>query len=460
MLFTELRFVVLFAAAFGLAWGIRSNGARKTVLLLASYVFYGAWDWRFLSLILASTALDYGVGLGLGRARAPRRRRLLLVASLFGNLGMLGAFKYYDFFAGSLAALLASAGLAVSPVTLDVVLPVGISFYTFQTLSYSIDVYRGRLAPTRDLRDLALFVAFFPQLVAGPIVRASQFLPQLARRPRFGEVPVRPMLTLFLIGWVKKACIADRAAIAVDAVFAEPAAYGAADHWLGALLYAIQIYGDFSGYSDMAIACAGLLGYRLTENFHFPYLAATVTDFWRRWHISLSTWFRDYLYVPLGGNRGPRATTARNLAVVFLLCGLWHGAAWTFVLWGAWHGAFLVLERVVLGRRGGGGRRVLTLLVVLVGWVLFRSADLAGALEYLAGMVPGAATPSGAKLDPRWWAFVAACTGAHLVMADGRLARALARLPDWGYALAWGAVCALAMPWATTGHQPFIYFQF
>ncbi|HVS16485.1 MAG TPA: MBOAT family O-acyltransferase, partial [Thermoanaerobaculia bacterium] len=334
MIFTELRFLTFFVAVLAVYWALPANRPRKLWLLIMSFAFYAAWDWRFLSLIFFSISVDYLVGRGLGRTAREGPRRALLLASLGANLGLLGFFKYFGFFVEQAIELGALLGLELHRPSLEIVLPVGISFYTFQTLSYSIDVYRRKIEPTRDLLDLALFVAFFPQLVAGPIVRARDFLPQLERARRWAEVRAAPHLTLFLLGFIKKACVSDNVAATVDAYFAAPQAYDAAGAWIAVLLYAIQIYCDFSGYSDMAIASAGLLGYDLGPNFQHPYVAASPREFWQRWHISLSTWLRDYLYVPLGGNRHGEPRTHRNLMLTMLLGGLWHGAAWSFVLWG------------------------------------------------------------------------------------------------------------------------------
>ncbi|HSL81392.1 MAG TPA: MBOAT family O-acyltransferase, partial [Thermoanaerobaculia bacterium] len=369
MLFTEPVFFAFFAAVFAVAWLERSHARRKLWLLAASYLFYAGWDWRFLSLIAVSTLVDFGVGLGLARGGRPAARRTLLVASLAVNLGILAVFKYYGFFVESAVGLLSSLGLEPAARVPEIVLPVGISFYTFQTLSYTIDVYRGKLAPVRSLTDFALFVGFFPQLVAGPIVRAADFLPQLESPPRWRDVAFRRHLTLFLVGFVKKACVADNLAPFADRVFAAPEVYTALAIWTAVALYAVQIYCDFSGYTDMAIACAGLLGYRLARNFEFPYVASSAADFWRRWHVSLSTWLRDNRYIPLGGSRGSRLATHRNLLLTMLLGGLWHGAAWTFVAWGALHGLALAAHRewrrLVAGRRMPslpGGRAVATAL--------------------------------------------------------------------------------------------------
>ncbi|MEM8934739.1 MAG: MBOAT family O-acyltransferase, partial [Acidobacteriota bacterium] len=462
MLFVEPLFFLFFAVVFAVSWSVPRDRPRKAVLLAASYLFYAGWDWRFLGLILLSTAVDFVVSRAIHAApeRSSARRRWL-VLSLVTNLGILATFKYLGFFVDSARAGLHALGVTVADPALSIVLPVGISFYTFQTLSYTIDVFRGRLDPVRNVLDFALFVAFFPQLVAGPIVRAAHFLPQLARRPRLGEVAGRRWLTLFLIGFVKKACVADGVAPHVEQVFSAPDAFAASAVWLAVALYAIQIYCDFSGYSDMAIACAGLLGYDLGPNFRFPYLASSVADFWRRWHISLSTWLRDYLYIPLGGSRGTRWATTRNLMLTMLLGGLWHGAAWTFVAWGALHGVALAVHR---GWRRLVEQRVptitlppvvtrtastaLTLWVVACGWILFRAESFGDAGVLLKAFVlgRGAGTlghgPGG--LDPNLWWLVGALFVLHLVGEHGWTADRLATLPRPGFALAYGTAIAIA----------------
>ncbi len=462
MLFNELLFVVFFALVFGVHWALRKNSHRKSWLLLSSWAFYSAWDVRFLSLILISTVIDYTAALRIQGSKDAGVRKRWVSVSLVANLGLLGVFKYFNFFAEGAAELGRMLGFELGPVALDLVLPVGISFYTFQTLSYTLDVYRGQLQARRDFRDVALFVAFFPQLVAGPIVRASTFLPQLETRREATEVHWRPLCSLFFLGWLKKACVSDQVAPVVDAVFADPTAYGLFDHWLASLLYALQIYCDFSGYSDMAIATAGMLGYALPLNFNYPYLAANISDFWRRWHISLSSWFRDYLYVPLGGNRSSPIRTYFNLATVFLLCGLWHGASWSFVVWGLYHGLFLVIERRAgwsRRKRSGLITRVLTLVIVLVGWVIFRSQDLTTAGTVLGQMFAGASAGKEA-VDPDWWFLLPVFAVAHWGMSRGWMSERVERMSDWTYAACYGVALAVALPFAATGYQAFIYFQF
>ncbi len=464
MYFNELRFVVFFALCWGVHWALRSNGMRKAWLLVCSYVFYAGWDWRFLGLILLSTFIDYFVGVALDREERTRRRKLLLVTSLVSNLGILGFFKYANFFVDSAQAFFGSLGLHFSTPVLQIVLPVGISFYTFQTLSYTIDVYRRRLEPIHRIGDFALFVAFFPQLVAGPIVRASTFLPQLVEPRRLADVAFRAHLSLFFLGYVKKAVVSDNFAPVIERVFSDPEAYGPLGKWLGLLMFSVQIYCDFSGYSDMAIASAGMLGYALPLNFNFPYLARTITEFWRRWHISLSTWFRDYLYIPLGGNRGSSARTYLNLSLVFFVCGLWHGASWNFVVWGLFHGAFLIFERFVRLERGLRPALLSHLYVIVVSsvaWVFFRAPDLPSSLAYAKGLVGIGAVKGGTDpIDPRWWLALAAFAIVHALMARDGVRRPLRSAPDPVFAVVYGVAVALAIPFAASEYVPFIYFQF
>jgi alginate O-acetyltransferase complex protein AlgI len=468
MLFTEFRFLAFFVLAFAVHWVLRSSSLRKLWLLMASYAFYMAWDWRFLGLILLSTVVDGVCGARIARSESPGARKALLVTSLAVNLGILGLYKYFDFFSESAALLLEQFGFQANPTTLDLLLPVGISFYTFQTLSYTLDIYKGSLKPARTPLDLALFVAFFPQLVAGPIVRASEFLPQLERPRRWDMVRVRFCAVLFLIGYVKKACLADHAAGAIDPVFADPAAFDTASNWLALALYTIQIYGDFSGYSDMAIATAGLLGYALPLNFNFPFVSRNMAEFWQRWHITLSGWLRDYLYMPL---RGSSRSNGRKLAAgvtTMMLCGLWHGAGWQYLGFGVLMSLSIVVSAAWSGlvAEGSALRRTVTFLgpaIVLwflfLNWMVFRGenlqtiSDMAG-IFWFDGPDGGRALASG-----WWWLFLGA--GAWHVAGSRDLCKGWPeRLPDWGFAVVFGAAFALVLPWAATGYKPFIYFQF
>ena len=395
MLFPTITFAVFLSLVL-LAHTVLLQRPRawKATMVAASAVFYGWWDWRFLSLIWISTIVDFMAGRVIHASDNRRVRCLGLAASLLTNLGMLAIFKYAGFFVDSFVDLLARLGFHVSAGPLRIILPVGISFYTFQTMSYSIDIYRRVLAPTNKLLDFALFVGFFPQLVAGPIVRARDFLTQLATEDR-SPLETGRAGRLIVGGLFKKVILADvLGAELVDSVFANPGGATGLETLLAVYGYALQIYGDFSGYSDIAIGIALLLGFRFPDNFNQPYRALSLQDFWRRWHISLSSWLRDYLYIGLGGNQGGRARTARNLLVTMLLGGLWHGAGWTFILWGAIHGVGLVIERFVpllaparhTGKLGQLIRRVAVFHVVCAGWIFFRAVDLPRALEVFGSL--------------------------------------------------------------------------
>ncbi|MFK5956663.1 MAG: MBOAT family protein [Planctomycetota bacterium] len=468
MLFTEFRFLAFFALVFVVHWCLRGVKARKAWLLLTSYAFYAAWDWRFLGLIVGSTLVDYVAGMRIHDASNDRSRKWWLRLSLFVNLGILGFFKYCDFFLSSAAGLLTSLGFEPHIGTLQIILPVGVSFYTFQTMSYSLDIYYRRLQPTRSLLDLSLFVGFFPQLVAGPIVRASDFLPQLKTPRRIARIAFKPALFLFLSGFIKKAVISDNLAPMVDAYFSDPGNWAVGAAWIAVPAYAVQIYCDFSGYSDMAIACAAMLGYQLCLNFNAPYLAVDIQDFWRRWHISLSTWLRDYLYIPLGGSRGSSFATYRNLMITMLLGGLWHGASWNFVLWGGLHGIALAFHR--LWHRGLGGRlpdsalrrilsTVFTFWFVCICWILFRAPDFESAWTSLQAFVLFQSTGT-ESLDTDWVYLFAVLLVAHEVAQRLRKVDVLQHTPSWLFAFVYGVLFALTFAFSRVDHPPFIYFQF
>src|SRR6266849_8083824 len=398
MLFPTSGFLLFFLVVAAAMMVLENRfAAKKGVLVLASYYFYAQWDWRFCFLLAFSSAVSYAAGRLIGATADRDRRRLIVGIAVALHLGLLGVFKYLDFFVLSANEFARLLGLQHELPFLEVLLPVGISFFTFHGISYIVDVYRGDVAVCRNPLDMALYMSFFPQLVAGPIVRAAYFLPQLAR-PSAEPIPVAPALLLILGGLFKKVVIANYLATGlVDPVFAASTSYGAPDLLLAVYGYAVQIYCDFSAYSDMAIALAALLGFRFPANFNQPYRAERLREFWQRWHISLSTWLRDYLYKPLGGNRHGRAKTYRNLLVTMLLGGLWHGAAWNFILWGAYHGALLMAHRLVvvdLKLWRGDGRvsrlvsRVLMFPAVCYGWLLFRATSfeqIRGFTSALAG---------------------------------------------------------------------------
>ncbi|MCB9914263.1 MAG: MBOAT family protein [Planctomycetes bacterium] len=465
MLFVELRFFFVFAVAFAVYWSLRSDRWRKLWLLAVSYFVYGSWDWRYLLLILASTVLDWFAG--NGAAPGKPHRKAWLWASLVGNLGMLGFFKYYNFFVESGSDLLRWLGFGVDDYTLAILLPVGISFYTFQTLSYTIDIYRGKLEPSERFTDLALFVAFFPQLVAGPIVRAVQFMPQLTEKRTWAQhVPVRSSLAIFLYGFVKKSVVSDQFAPIIDQVFSDAGAHDSVSVWIATLLFQVQVYCDFSGYSDMAIGLAGLLGYSLPRNFLFPYFARSFTNFWQRWHMTLGAWFMDYIYFPMGGSRGSLTRTRVNLFTIFLISGLWHGAAWTFVIFGICHGLFAVVER-------GGFKEWLSRAPLRLGFVytnvlwlhtmtIFRADDMHACAHLFGRMYGFGADAAGATLSiSRWWALAAlGFFVVHAFMYKLEVLERSAKVPVYVFAALYGLAWALVIPWIASDYTPFIYFQF
>lgn len=381
MQFNSLIFWIFFAVVLLLARLLPHRGQNR-MLLVASYGFYAWWDWRFLSLIVISTCVDYFAGLRISTSQYRHRKKALCILSVCVNLGILGIFKYYGFFADQLAHVLGVMGLTVGPVSRNIVLPLGISFYTFQTMSYTIDVYGGRAKPERNFFDFALYVSFFPQLVAGPIERASRLLPQITSPRTCTSSAFSEGLLLIITGLFKKIVIADNMAPLVNAIFARDTPVSGIECWVAVYAFALQIYGDFSGYSAIARGTARWLGFDLMTNFRMPYLASSPSEFWRRWHISLSTWLRDYLYIPMGGNRHGTAATYRNIAITMLLGGLWHGANWTFVAWGAYHGALLIAFRPFEKMHADKVSHTLPLRVlktvvffhlVCLGWLLFRS---------------------------------------------------------------------------------------
>ena len=481
MLFHSPLFLIFFALVFAGTRAPLPWRGKKALLLLASYLFYAAWNPPFVALIWLSTAVDWLAARALGRAEGGRRKALLGV-SLCLNLGLLAGFKYANFLGESFAAL---SGLPYEAYS--IVLPVGISFYTFQTLSYTIDVYRGRIEPARDPLDFALFVSFFPQLVAGPIVRASEFLPQTLQEQRASGRELCWAGALFTLGLFKKVFLADGIlAGLVQRGFESGGPVSGAQAWTSSYAFAGQIYCDFSGYSDMAIALALALGFALPDNFRAPYGALGFSDFWRRWHISLSSWLRDYLYVPLGGNRKGPVRTAINLALTMLLGGLWHGAAWTFVAWGALHGLYLAGERALRTRplwtriqESLVGRLALGLLTfhgVCLAWVLFRAESFPRALEFFRAMV-GGAPPEGEFVLGRFeaalgLAVVAGIVGVHTWSRERSLAGGWARASAEGWVSAclercgaWPLVLGLAFMIGCVvagggGNAEFIYFQF
>ena len=336
MIFNSIDFAIFLPIVFLIYWYLTNKNLKlqNLFILAASYVFYGWWDWKFLTLIVFSTLVDYTIGCLLKNEENEKKRKILLYTSLFINLSFLGFFKYYNFFVENFVEAFSLFGVKLNIETLNIILPVGISFYTFQTLSYTIDVYQRKLEPTKDLIAFASFVTFFPQLVAGPIERATDLLPQFYKKRVFDYHKAVDGLRQILWGLFKKIVIADNCAQFANIIFNNSADYSGSTLVLGAIFFAFQIYGDFSGYSDIAIGTSRLFGFELKKNFHFPYFSRDIAEFWRRWHISLNTWFRDYIYIPLGGSRGGTAMKVRNTFVIFIVSGFWHGANWTFIAWG------------------------------------------------------------------------------------------------------------------------------
>ncbi len=403
MLFNSIEFAIYLPIVFILYWFVLQKDLKvqNFFLVIASYVFYGWWDWRFLSLIMFSSIVDYSVGIGFSKYEEKTKRRLLLITSILVNIGLLGFFKYYNFFAESFADSFTFFGGHIDPNRLNIVLPVGISFYTFQTLSYSIDVYRKKLEPTKDIISFFAFVSFFPQLVAGPIERAKNLLPQFYVKRSFDTHKAIDGLRQILWGLFKKIVIADKAAEYVNEIFANHADHSGSTLLLGVVLFAFQIYADFSGYSDIAIGIARLFGFDLMRNFAFPYFSRDIAEFWRRWHISLSTWFRDYLYIPLGGSRGNTWNKVRNIFIIFIVSGFWHGANWTFIVWGALNALYFLplfllkrnrnhLDIVAQGKILPSLRELFgiatTFFITCLAWVFFRAENLGHAFSYLDGI--------------------------------------------------------------------------
>ncbi len=471
MLFNEPRFIAFLLLVFSVFWSLKSNRNRKVFLLLASYFFYGCWDWRFLGLILLSSVTSYVASLLIEQSEdRPFFRSFCLAWGIGIGLGVLFVFKYYNFFSQSIADVASMAGISVAPHRLNVILPVGISFFTFQSVSYVLDTYLHRSRATRNIIDYLLYVAFFPQLVAGPIVRATDFLPQLSACTSFSSVRWRPALSLFVIGYFKKAVISDNIAPLVDGFFLDSGSFGHWDALLAVVLYAVQIYCDFSGYSDMGIAVAAFLGYRLCVNFDHPYFATNVAMFWRKWHISLSTWLRDYLYIPLGGNRKGGVRTVINLMLTMLLGGIWHGAAWTFVVWGLLHGLGLVVHRAWVSVRGkvvGPGAAswfgtatgwLLTMTWVLLTWVFFRSPSMSVAIDVLQAVLFGGTK---SRILPQvFWLHLVLLAILHAAAWKQRWVPWIESIPTPVFLMLLSLSVAACLSLVPNGYRPFIYFQF
>jgi alginate O-acetyltransferase complex protein AlgI len=462
VIFPTVEFAVFFPIVLGLSWLLMPRPALwKPFILTISYAFYAAADWRFVLLLVGITLVNQAAAVGAARSQG-RRRTAIVAAAVIADLAVLGVFKYYGFFAQEINGVLDSVGLGLPLPLVALAIPLGVSFITFQAISYTVDVHREKIEPGTTL-DVAIYLAFFPHVVAGPIVRAREFLPQLARPRDPRDVAVGAGIVLICVGLVKKVVIADYLAREIaDPVFAVPQAYAAPDVLLAGYAYAVQIYCDFSGYTDIAIGLALLMGFVFPQNFDHPYRARSFREFWRRWHITLSRYLRDFLYIPLGGNRGGRLLTARNLMLTMLLGGLWHGAAWTFVIWGGIHGAALVAERLFSGRVRIPAWLgwLLTFHIVVAAWVLFRSPDLEIAGAFFSQLVePGSAT---------LWSFpaVAVVFGviAYQVLPRERLDALRLRVEALRPVVLGGGLAVVVMLVAASvpseGVPPFIYFQF
>ena len=470
MLFPTIRFAAFFALVFPLSWVLVPSSHRwKWFMLGASWFFYGSWDWRFIALIALSTGGNQAFAHLVHRTPEGPGRRWAVRGAVAANLAALGYFKYTGFLTDSGSSVLRAFGFDVRPPDLRIVLPIGISFITFQALSYVIDVGRGKLAPT-SLLDFGVYLAFFPHVVAGPIVRASEFLPQLRERPDPRKVDVGPAFWLIAVGLFKKVVVASYLADRiVDPLFSNPQQHGGVEALVGIYAYAIQIYADFSGYTDMAIGLAALLGFRFPQNFNSPYVATSVQDFWRRWHMTLSRWLRDYVYIPLGGSRKGRRRTFINIFLTMLLGGLWHGAAWTFVAWGALHGGWQVLERLWRERVSGGEHRepsavgtwvgrLVTFHVVCLGWVFFRADSFGTAGDVLSQLLQPSPTP----LNLVVLLVVGLMLLSQLVPSDmvDRARSSLAEVHPAVLGLGLASALVVVDVLGPEGVAPFIYFQF
>ena len=478
MIFNSLEFGLFMPIVFVLYWFVTARNLKlqNALILVASYIFYGWWDWRFLSLIAFSSFVDYFVGIGLSTAKDNLKRKLLLALSITVNLGFLGFFKYYNFFVESFVDAFTLMGVPFEAKRLSVILPVGISFYTFQTLSYSIDVYRKQLEPTKDLIAFLAYVSFFPQLVAGPIERAKNLLPQFYTKRTFNYDSSIDGMRQILWGLFKKIVIADNCAVYVNDIFANYNDYSGSTLMLGAALFAFQIYGDFSGYSDIAIGTARVLGFNLMRNFAYPYFSRDIAEFWRRWHISLSTWFRDYLYIPLGGSRGGNWMRIRNTFIIFVVSGFWHGANWTFIVWGALNAIyFLPLLLLKLNRRNTDtvaegrvlpsfremGQMFITFFITCIAWVFFRADSVSHAISYLGNIFDASLFLSPDIFPKRYLLLIVIFLVVEWLQRDRQHGLELQE-QDMHQFFRWAIYYAIIIIIITMGGTPqeFIYFQF
>ncbi len=468
MLFVEFRFLLFLGVFFLIYWSFRSVRSRNLLIVIGSYAFYAVWDWRFLGLIFLSTAIDYICAIRIDESKNERVRRIWLILSLVVNLGILGFFKYFNFFGEQLDTLVSGFGGSLDFTTLNIILPVGISFYTLQTMSYTLDVFTRRSKPNRDPVTVAAYVAFFPQLVAGPILRAHTFMPQLETARKWIAVPVQACLLLFLIGFFKKTVLADNISVYVDAVFADPTGFTYLSVLGGLAGFTIQIYCDFSGYSDMAIAAAGLLGFRMNHNFYMPALVTNFSEYRRRWHISLTEWLRDYLYYPLGGGRRGRLRTYLNLFIVNVAAGIWHGAAWTFVAWGTFGGVAVVCHRLLhnfLAKRSihipfrGILGWLLTMYLLMVSNSLFRGEQISDSMAMVA-ISSGLLTPGSQSLALNPLVLVPPLLLAQWAFHRFGFAQKVEALSATSFAIFFGVAVALTYALQKSGVRDFYYFQF
>lgn len=475
MLFCSYSFLYFFAIIFALYWVTSSHGFRTWLLLIASFTFYATWNTWLATLILATTLVDYLLARGMDAYAGSARKRFLLIVSLVMNLGLLVYFKYANFFLDSLGQALTVFGISASLPVLQVILPIGISFYTFEAINYTVDVYRGKIKAERNLAHFLLFMLFFPHLVAGPIVRAADFLPQVRRRKHWNWRRLQVGIELVLLGMFKKLAIADRMALFADPVFANPELYGTYATWLGVLAYALQVYCDFSGYSDMALGTAHMLGFHLAQNFNLPYMARNITEFWRRWHMSLSSWLRDYLFIPLGGSRGSHWRTSLNVLITMTLCGLWHGASWNYVTFGTLQGLLLighrlfknVVDRLRIIRQaltslpGHCLCVAFTFLVFMLSLVLFRATSftLCGRIWY--NLFAGVGRLERQALhSTNLWFLLGVVVACHVLVESGCWRRLAQRLPAPVLGFSYAVLLAFTMLLTLESGQAFIYFQF
>ena len=477
MLFNSIEFLLFLPVCFTLYWFVLNRNLKwqNAFILVASYFFYGWWDYRFLGLIAFSTIVDYSLGIAISKSQLKSKKKLLLFISLIINLGLLGFFKYFNFFVDSWMETFNSLGYEIHASTLNIILPVGISFYTFQTLSYTIDVYREKLEPSKNLINFAAYVAFFPQLVAGPIERATNLLPQFSKKRVFNEEQAISGIHLILWGLFQKVVIADSCAPYVNSIFNNYESMNSLSLILGAVYFAFQIYCDFAGYSNIAIGTARLLGFDLMRNFNYPYFSRDMAEFWRRWHISLSTWFRDYLYIPLGGSRGSKWMQLRNVFIIFMVSGLWHGANWTFVFWGFLHALFFIpillldknrnnLDQVAQNKMLPSLKEFfqmsVTFILACIAWVFFRASNITEAFHYLKNII----TDTSFKIEylniERYSIEMLLILFIFIMFEWFHREEEHPFIGKWKWLKIAGVILMLLTLGVYSNHQDFIYFQF